>query len=87
VVGQRFAEPTDQTVVPENAGEFVADYIKGWHQANQQRDMLKRHAKNPIAARKAWACRCPAQRANTAAVGAVACVSRSVKPAGNTSDH
>jgi hypothetical protein len=49
--------------------------------------MLKCHAKNPIAARKAWACRCPAQRANTAAVGAVACVSRSVKPAGNTNAH
>jgi hypothetical protein len=49
--------------------------------------MLKCHAKNPIAARKAWACRCPAQQANTVAGGVVACVSRSVKPAGSTSAH
>jgi hypothetical protein len=49
--------------------------------------MLKRHAKNPTAAQRELACQCPAQRANTAAVGAEACVSRSVKPAGNTNAH
>jgi hypothetical protein len=73
--------------VPEEAGELVADYIKGWHQADQQRDMLKRHAKNPTAAQRALACRCPAQRANTAAAGAVANVSRRTKPVGSTSAH
>lgn len=87
MVGQRLGSPTDQPVVPENTSELVADYIKGWHQADQQRDMLKRHAKNPTAAQRELACRCPAQRANTAAAGAVENVSRKTKPAGSTSAH
>jgi hypothetical protein len=87
VVGQRLGSPTEQAVVPEEAGELVADYIKSRQQANQQRDMLKRHTKNPTVAQRELACRCPAQRANTAAAGAVANVSRRTKPAGNTSAH
>jgi hypothetical protein len=54
---------------------------------HNQQNQNNAHAKNPIAARKAWACRYPAQRANTAAVGAVENVSRRKRPADSTSAH
>lgn len=73
--------------MPQDAGALVADNIESRQQADQQRDMLKRHAKNPIAASRAWAFRCPEQRANTVGAGAVAYVSRRTKPAGSTSAH